>query len=207
MYKAVLFDLDGVLVDMLRGHFEALNRALSLFGTAIENNEHHRSFNGLPTEKKLEMLSSQGRIPRGLHEFVNILKQKHTKEVIPVYCTPAYSKILLLRELKTRGYLLGCCSNSMKETLHLMLKSAHLFDYLNLVLGNDEITKPKPDPEIYLTAFTRLGIAPDETIIVEDSPVGIAAAIASGAQVRQVRNTDDVHLDLFADILYDRQGV
>lgn len=200
-YKAILFDLDGVLVDMPDGHYEALNRALSVFGAKIEQDEHYSFFNGLPTKKKLEELERQKRIPGGLGEFINNLKQKHTKEVIQERCKPDYSKLILMRHLKDRGYLIACCSNSLKETLHLMLKSAGLYDYFDLIIGNDEIKNPKPDPEIYLTAFDRLGIEPREAIIVEDSIPGIASAEASGATVYKVKNPEDVNLSLFQDLL------
>lgn len=200
-YRAVLFDLDGVLVNMPDAHYEALNRALNLFGAQVQEEEHHTHFNGLPTRKKIEELERQGRLPLGLKEFINTIKQHYTKEVIPRYCVPDYSKIIMLQHLKHEGYLLGCCSNSVRETLHLMLRSAGLFDFFDLVLGNDEITNPKPHPEIYLTAFSRLHIQPHEALIVEDAPHGIAAAKASGARVLEVRNTEDVHLALFESIL------
>ena len=78
MIKAVVFDLDGVLVDMPNGHYEALNRALGLFGAAIELEEHYNSFNGLSSRKKIQMLEESGRLPVGLMETVNNIKQKYT---------------------------------------------------------------------------------------------------------------------------------
>lgn len=200
-YKAVLFDLDGVLVDMPKGHYEALNRALALFGARIEENEHEQVFNGLPTRKKLEELERQGRLPEGLREFINTIKQQYTKEVIPTYCTPDYSKILLLQHLKKRGLKLGCCSNSVRETLHFMLECSQLKPYLDVIIGNDEVTHPKPHPEIYLRAFDLLGLKPEESLIVEDAPHGIAAAKASGARVLEVRGIQDVNLALFEPLL------
>jgi HAD superfamily hydrolase (TIGR01509 family) len=199
--KAVLFDLDGVLVNMPDGHYESLNQALSLFGAVIEREEHHALFNGLPTRKKLELLEESGRLPLGLREVINNIKQKYTKEVIPKYCTPDYSKCILLRHLKNKGLSLACCSNSIKETIHLMLSSAQIIEHFDVIIGNDEVTQPKPDPEMYLTAMKRLNVEPHECIIVEDSHHGIAAARASGAVVYVVRNTGDVHMGLFEDLL------
>lgn len=206
MIKAILFDLDGVLVNMPDGHYEALNKALSLFGAKIEEDEHFNFFNGLPSKKKLEELEKQKRIPSGLKDFINEVKQIYTKEIIPKYCPPDYSKIILLNHLKKNGYKLACCSNSIKETLHLMLKSSHLFDHFDLIIGNDEVKNPKPHPEIYLTAFERLGVQPHECLIVEDSPHGIESAKASGATVLEVRNTGDVNLSLFENhiTLYEK---
>lgn len=201
MIKVILFDLDGVLVNMPDGHYEALNKALSLFGANIGRHEHDNIFNGLPTRKKIERLEQENRLPSGLLEFINQLKQKYTKELIPKYCPPDYSKIILLKYLKDKGYKLGCCSNSIKETLHLMLKSAELFDFFDIIIGNDEVAEAKPSPEIYLTAFSRLGVKPEEVVIVEDSPHGVKAAEDSGARVLKVRGIEDVEISLFLDVL------
>jgi beta-phosphoglucomutase len=200
-YKAVIFDLDGVLVNMPNGHYEALNKALNLFGAQIDKEEHYKHFNGLPTRKKIEELERQGRLPVGLKETINSIKQKYTKEIIPKYCLPDYSKIILLSHLKNKKLLLGCCSNSIRETLHLMLKSAQLFDFFDIIIGNDEVKNPKPHPEIYHLACKKLGIEPRECIIVEDSPYGIEAAKKSGATVYEVRNCEDVNLALFEKLL------
>lgn len=199
--KAILFDLDGVLVDMPQGHFEALNKALLLFGAEINEKEHFEFFNGLPTRKKVEELENQKRLPVGLREFINTIKQDYTKEIIPKYCPPTYSKIILLKHLKAHGFKLGCCSNSVKETLHLMLKSSGLFNFFDVIIGNDEVENPKPHPEIYLTAFKKIQLKPADCIIVEDSHHGIMSARASGATVYEVKGVEDVDLSLFKNIL------
>jgi beta-phosphoglucomutase-like phosphatase (HAD superfamily) len=73
--RAVLFDLDGVLVDATEWHYEALNRALRLFGFGITRYEHLAGYNGLPTRRKLEMLSVEKGLPVALHGMVGRLKQ------------------------------------------------------------------------------------------------------------------------------------
>lgn len=200
-YKAVFFDLDGVLVNMPEAHYLALNKALELFGAKIDEDEHNNHFNGLPTRKKVAELENLERLPNGLLEFINEIKQKYTHELISKYCIPDYSKLILMKHLKSKGLKLACCSNSVRETLYPMLKSAKLFDYMDLIVGNDEISKPKPDPEIYLYAMNKLNLKPEEVIIIEDSPHGIESAKASGAVVRVVRGVEEVNLGLFKDIL------
>lgn len=198
--KAILFDLDGVLVNMPDGHYEALNKALGLFGTIIDRDEHFEIFNGLSSRKKIELLENSGRLPDGIRETINGIKQKYTKELIPKYCVPDYSKIIMLKELKRRGFALACVSNSIRETLHDMLKSAQLFDYFDFIIGNDEVKKTKPDPEIYLVTLEKMNLKPEECVAVEDAPHGIASAKASGVHVIEVRGVEDVHIMLFEDL-------
>src|SRR5258708_12894956 len=94
--KAILFDLDGVLVDATEWHYEALNRALGLFGYNIARFEHLTTYNGLPTRKKLEMLSVEKGFPRGLHRLFTQTKQKYTPQEIFPSCTPILDKQFIL---------------------------------------------------------------------------------------------------------------
>ena len=86
MIKAVIFDMDGVLIEAKDWHYESLNKALNHFGQEINRYEHLVTFDGLPTKKKLEMLTLEGRIPKGLHKFMDKLKQAYTMEIIYNKC-------------------------------------------------------------------------------------------------------------------------
>jgi HAD superfamily hydrolase (TIGR01509 family) len=196
--KAVCFDLDGVLVDMPQGHYEALNKALKLFGFSIEPNDHLNKYNGLPTKQKLKMMSENEGMPWGLHKVICEQKKIYTKEQVKLRCIPEYSKILLLSYLKNKGVKLACCSNAIQSSVKDMLKGAGLDKFFDEIIGNDEGFKPKPSPDIYLEAFKRLGVEPKDTWIVEDAPYGIEAAKASGAaRVLEVSGYEQVNLNLF----------
>lgn len=197
MIKAVIFDLDGVLVDATEWHFEALNDALKLFGFEITKDEHIGFYNGLPTAEKLKVLSEKKTLPTSLHEIIKSMKKKYTDERVAQLCRPAYEKQLMLRQLKAKGYKLACCSNAQKYSVVNMLKFAGIIDFFDLVIGNDEGFAPKPAPDIYLAAFEHLGISPKEAVIIEDAPHGVQAAQASGAQVIVVKGYHDVDLSLF----------
>ncbi len=88
--KAIIFDMDGVLIDARDWHYESLNRALSLFGSEISRYDHLITFDGLPTSKKLEMLSVEKGFPLKLHKFINELKQQYTLEMIFTKCKPIF---------------------------------------------------------------------------------------------------------------------
>ena len=74
--KAVIFDMDGVLIEAKNWHYEALNKALGLFGMEISRYDHLVTYDGLPTKRKLEMLTAERGLPIGLHDFINEMKQK-----------------------------------------------------------------------------------------------------------------------------------
>jgi beta-phosphoglucomutase len=190
--KAVLFDLDGVLVDATEWHYEALNRSLGLFGYNIARYEHLTTYNGLPTRKKLEMLSVEKGFPHGLHTLVNKIKQKYTREEILRSCTPVFEKEFMVHQLKRDGYKLAVCSNSIRESVELMLRGSGIWELFDCVLSNEDVTHAKPHPEIYLAACERLGIKPHEAVIVEDAPHGIEAAKRSGGVLCQVTGFNEV---------------
>jgi beta-phosphoglucomutase len=192
---AVVFDMDGVLIEARDWHYEALNRALGHFGWHISRADHMSTFNGLPTRDKLEILTRTQGVPRELHGFLNKLKQRYTRELIITSCQPTYNHRYCLSRLAAEGYSLACASNSIRQTIVDILSLAALDTYLPLVVSNEDVTKAKPHPEIYLTACERLGLRPDQVLIVEDSEHGIAAARASGAHVLIVADPDDVTYD------------
>src|SRR3954464_6519552 len=145
---AILFDLDGVLIDATEWHYESLNRALALFGFSINRYEHLSAYNGLPTRTKLEMLSVEKGLPRALHPLIKRLKQVYTKAEILSKCWPVVEKEHLLSRLRREGYTLAVCSNAIRETMTLMLERSGVLKYFELVLSNEDVDRPKPDPEI-----------------------------------------------------------
>jgi len=190
--EAIIFDMDGVLIDAKDWHFESLNRALALFGYSISRFDHLVTYDGLPTKKKLEMLSLERGLPAQLHDFINQLKQDYTMEMIYTRCKPVFQHEYALARLHADGYKLAVASNSIRATVELMMERAALKPYLNLLLSNQDVTKAKPDPEMYTVTIQRLGLQPKQCLVVEDNPNGIKAAEAAGAHVMVVGNVTDV---------------
>lgn len=190
--RAVLFDLDGVLIDATEWHYEALNRALNHFGYTISRFEHLTTYNGLPTQKKLEMLSVEKGLPRGLHKLIWQLKQKYTTEEIFVQCNPSFAKELMIKRLRRDGYRLGVCSNSIRASVELMLRGAGILDEFDFYLSNEDVVRSKPDPEIYLKAMEKFEVSPEQTVIIEDAGPGVQAAQRSKAHVCQVTSFEEV---------------
>jgi HAD superfamily hydrolase (TIGR01509 family) len=198
MIKAIAFDMDGVLIEAKDWHYQALNRALALFGCQISRHDHLTMFDGLPTKRKLQMLSAEGKLPAELHEFVGELKQLYTMEIVGVACKPRFNHEYALSRLHAQGYQLAVCSNSIRSTIEVMMRRAALEPYLSFIVSNQDVSRAKPDPEMYLQAIARFGVAAHECLVVEDNENGIRAARASGAQVLEVDHVDDVTYDKIA---------
>jgi HAD superfamily hydrolase (TIGR01509 family) len=191
--KAVIFDMDGVLIDAKDWHYQALNRALGLFGMEINRYDHLVTYDGLPTRKKLEMLSMERGLPRALHDFINRLKQQYTMEIVHVKCKPTFYHEYALARLKSEGYRLAVCSNSIRETIEVMMRKSGLLGYLEFFLSNQDVVKSKPDPEMYENAMSRLGLSSQECLIVEDNENGVKAVLASGAHLLRVGAVAEVN--------------
>ncbi|CAN2170931.1 COG0637 Predicted phosphatase/phosphohexomutase [Candidatus Nanopelagicaceae bacterium] len=199
--KAVLFDMDGVLIDAREWHYEALNEVLRIFGYEITRAMHEDRFDGLSTSKKLEMLTKEVGLPQHIHGMINRIKQDRTLRIAASKCFPNIAHQVLISKLKKQGFKVGVVTNSIRQTTEFMLTYAGLFELLDVVVTNQDIDKPKPNPDGYQFAMQKLDVLPSETLIVEDSPYGVAAGKASGAKVVQVNSVTDVSIDLFYDLI------
>lgn len=204
--QAVIFDMDGVLIDAKDWHYEALNRALGHFGFAISRYDHLVTFDGLPTKKKLEMLSMERGLPLGLHAFLNTLKQEYTMEIVYAKCKPTFLHEFALSQLRQRGYRLGVASNSVRKSVEVMMQKSALIRYLDLLLSNEDVDRGKPAPDIYLQACNQLGLRPDECLVVEDNAHGIEAAQGAGCPVMVVGSVWEVTLDNILRNIALREG-
>jgi HAD superfamily hydrolase (TIGR01509 family) len=191
--RALLFDLDGVLIDAREWHFEALNRALALFGYEINRYEHLTTLDGLPTREKLKYVSVAKGLPSGLHALINELKQIYTKELISVKCFPSFNVEFALARLKRSGFKLAVCTNSVRQTLDLMLSRSAIAEYFDVSLSNEDVAKPKPSPEIYLKAIASLhGLTPEDCLVIEDNHHGLEAARSAGVHIWAVKDPTEV---------------
>lgn len=192
--KAVVFDMDGVLIDARDWHFQALNEALGLFGFRIDEKLHESKFDGLPTRVKLDMLSAESGLPRSLHPIIQEVKQNRTLRIAAEKCFPSTPHLLLLGRLKYEGMKIGVATNSIRKTAEYMLDYAGVSRYLDCLVTNEDVSTPKPNPEIYKRVCALLEVDPRETLVFEDNDHGVRAATLAGCQVIQVASPAEVDL-------------
>lgn len=197
MIRAILFDLDGVLVDATEWHRVAFTDALEGFGVQITRELHDDVLNGLPTWKKLEKL----RVPVELWGEIEDKKRDYFDEILEVQCKPDREKVQLLKALKAKRYRIGVCSNARTLSTYRMLERAGLLTYVDRVFGSDDVDEPKPSPEIYQKAMKELVVGAHQTVIIEDSRPGVEAAKASMATVLVTPDYQSVTREFMKDYL------
>lgn len=188
--KLIIFDLDGVLVEAKNIHFDALNEALG-GQYKIEWNEHLSKYDGLKTNQKLEMLTKEKGLPIEMYAKVWDEKQKLTLQKLRDL-KQSSQLIDCMERLSSEGYKLAVCSNSIRKTVLTVLSKLGIIEYFDLILSNEDVKTSKPHPEIYWKAMSMLGVLPEETIIVEDSPFGLLAASRSKASVMRVGSPKEI---------------
>ncbi len=201
--KLIIFDLDGVLVDIKLVHFSALNDALEKVAGSdfvISYEEHLANYDGLKTKQKLDLLTKHKNLPTVLHHKIWDAKQKITHDrLLDLSFNQKLST--LFYNLKQNNYKLACCSNSIRETVEIVVTAIGIKHYLDVILSNEDVTNSKPHPEIFWKAMSILGALPEETIIVEDSPHGLLAANRAACEIIRVKNAKEIEQENFIDIL------
>jgi hypothetical protein len=194
--KLIIFDLDGVLVDSKKIHFDSLNKALSNINKKyiISEKEQKIIYEGLPTKNKLEILNKKKGLDKKYFDEIFNKKQQYSLKM--------FSKISVDNDLlnyfkfiKENNIEIAIATNSIKETLNSCIKSLKINDFISYSLCNEDVVNPKPNPEIYLKCMEYFNINPKNVVIFEDSDVGKESAKKSGAFLIEIKNRSDLTIN------------
>ena len=208
-YQAVVFDMDGVLVDSEPAFFEAVNEVLAPDGKRIEWAQYEGLLGTSMSVTWRGVLDAVGMINDDVEPYL----ARYGDTLIEVLRRP---RVLLpgvdatVRALKERGVPIAVATSSRKEWVEaLLVDSARLpLDTFDAVVWRQLVERTKPAPDLYLKAAELLAVAPERCIAVEDTPPGIAAAKAACMYAIQVRAASTAfppidHADLVIDTLAD----
>jgi HAD superfamily hydrolase (TIGR01509 family) len=200
--RLIIFDLDGVLIDSKETHYASLNSALGKveekFQISIE--EHLSKYDGLPTKVKLQELTNDKGLPTDNYEYIWKEKQKATYKIFESL-TPDVTLIEFFKLIKSKNVRICVASNSIHETIKIVLLKLGLLEFTDFFVGNEDVTLTKPYPEIYWKCMTRFEVLPLNTVIFEDSHIGRKAALSSGAHLIPVENRNDLTIDKIEEAL------
>lgn len=196
VFEAIIFDMDGVLVDSEPLFLHAINRVVTYEGAdPISEEENEQFLIGTTVEETWRRLKELRHLPRPTDAYIQrydtVVRQVMREELTP---QPGVTR--LLEECVRRGLPKAVASSSLRSWVHLKLEAIRLQSAFDVVLGGDDVAQGKPSPDIYRLAAQCLGLPPQKCIAIEDSPVGIAAAVGSGAYTIAVRTYSTRNLDI-----------
>ena len=171
-FKAAIFDLDGVVVNTVPVHFKAWKKMFEEYGKTFTFDDYQAKVDGIPrTDGTRAILTDLS--PEELEEAAT-KKQTYFLEFLNQSEIPRYdSTIRLIHELKKAGKKVAVVSSS--KNCPDILKRIGLYNDLDYVISGADITKGKPDPQIFLMAAEKLGASPSESIVFEDAVLGVKA--------------------------------
>ena len=200
-FRAVIFDMDGVLIDSEPLHLEALNQVLAPLGhqaTAAENEQ----FWGMTSQECWQVLTDRyaltGNLADYLSQYDECLLRILQRPVVPM---PGARDVLA--RLRQNGVRVALASASKKVWVDATLSALRLREFFEVVVCGDEVEHGKPSPDVFLLAATRLGVPPERCVVIEDAPNGILAAKRAGMTAILLRTpaTQHVHADDADDVI------
>lgn len=208
MSRLIVFDLDGVLIDSKEVHFNALNLALGEIDEKfiISRNEQDDIFEGLTTNAKLNILTEMKGLPQTLHKQIWERKQYYSSRL---FTSVSQDKELvsLFKYIRSTGIKVAVASNSIRATLDSCLQSLGIATLIDYSLSNEDVSSPKPSPEIYLACMSHFGTTAERTGIFEDSEIGLRAAYASGATlVVEVNSRSSITFEKIMEVVEHLNG-
>lgn len=179
MYKAVIFDMNGVLINDERIHQEAWRQFIVVHGFQISEDEFTHSVFGR-TEKDVFTWLFKKELS---DEEVNKYSNERVDIAISIFrpqlkSTPGLLDFLI--ELRRDKIKIGIATSSRNRYKDFILDGLSIREYFDIVVGAEDIKKGKPDPEIYLLTAQRLQVSPNDCLVFEDSNSGIISAKAAG---------------------------
>jgi HAD superfamily hydrolase (TIGR01509 family) len=206
--ETLIFDIDGVLVDFVDLHRDTFVKAFNM-GTkdALLSAEiHDKHLNNYTTKEKLRRCRD---IFPHLHwddDDVNSLKQEATHAAIDaaVITDRVYN---IIREIKDRGYKLGCYTNTNRVVMKKVLTKLGLWELFDCRLSNQDVVRAKPAPDGYKQAMFELDSRPNSTLIFEDSSVGLEAARGSGGIPVYVQNNSCLTLEFIEEAIAENDMI
>nr|WP_168723388.1 HAD family phosphatase [Streptomyces sp. SAT1] len=188
MNGAVLFDLDGTLIDSDHAYFAAERDALAHFGYRGFTYADHRSFIGMGMRDMWERLHAEGDVQASVDQLLGLGNELYLRGVRrSVRTFPGV--VALADRLRRAGFGLAVASGSSRVVIDAALSSAGLASGFSVRVSAEEVPRGKPDPAVFEEAAHRLAVSPQDCTVVEDAGTGVRAALQAG--MRCVAVTSD----------------
>lgn len=195
--KAVIFDVDGVLLDTVPYHFKAWKKLFLDQGVRFTFQDYLQKVNGIPRLSGISNIMPNLN-PKELETLADKKQSYFLKSITENSPKPLDGVVNLLKELKRRKIKIAAASSS--KNAPKLLKNAGLSEYFDAVVGGHDFTRSKPDPELFLVASKKLNIDPFNCVVVEDAAAGVQAAKNANMKTIGILTSADQEIKNIADI-------
>lgn len=185
--KAVLWDMDGVLVDTAPYHCEAWREAFRKRGIKFTKADFRHGF-GQRNDNIIHHVMGNDVSPQEL-EAISIEKEADYRRRVTGNIKPLPGVMALMESLRRRGVKMAIASSAPMANIQLIVRSLGLDSYFQAIVGGQEVTEGKPSPQVFLLATRKLGVAPRDGVVIEDAIAGVEAARQAGMKCLAVTNT------------------
>lgn len=175
----VIFDMDGVLVDSYDAHFQSWQRVAEEEGQTFTKQQFAATFGR--TSREIIASLWDGSLTEERIRTLDDRKEAAYRQIIEANFPAMRGARELLRRLKDAGFSLAVGSSGPPENIDVVLDQLQARSLFSAVVSGADVTRGKPDPQVFLIAAERLGLVPAQCVVVEDAPVGVRAAHAAGA--------------------------
>jgi len=181
MLKAVIFDMDGVIIDSEPTHMKLENDTYKKLGIEVTGDEH-LSFVGATSQYMWEVLKNKYKLNQTLEELVEYERSIYFKYLNSEECEISLIDGVkeLIEELHKNGVKLAIASSSPLNVIEAIAKKFKIEKYFETFVTGDYVKRSKPEPDIFLYASQKLGVSPENCIVIEDSHNGVRAAKKAG---------------------------
>jgi beta-phosphoglucomutase len=191
--RAVLWDMDGVLVDSAEYHYAAWREALAREGVDLSYDAFRATF-GQRNDTILRYLLGPD-LPDSEVARIGDLKESLYRELVQTRgITPLSGVLDWLARLRDQGWRQAIASAAPRANVDAIVRALGIAHYFGAITSSEDVTRGKPDPQVYLTAAQRLGVPPARCVVVEDAPAGVEGARRAGMRCIGVTSTHP-HLD------------
>jgi HAD superfamily hydrolase (TIGR01509 family) len=193
--QAVIFDMDGVLIDSEPLHYRVLNQVLRDADGYTLTEAENEEFLGTTTEAMFDTLIARHALRHSTARYVQAYESA-LLDLLQRPLIPQPGVVALIEQCAARGLGLAVASSSKRSWVTTTLQSLGIAHWFGVVVSGDDVVHGKPDPEIYLLTAARLAIRPERCLAIEDAPHGVASACRAGMMVLGVRTPSTAHLRL-----------
>jgi len=195
----VIFDMDGVLADTGPIHFESWVKMANEIDVEFTREFFEDTF-GQQSVIITRKLLGDGVDDKELVKRAN-LKEHYYREMVRDNLEPLPGAIELIKTLKDKRFKLAVGSSGPPENVELLLDTLKIKKYFDVIITAAEVSKSKPEPDVFLIAAEKVDVKPENCIVIEDAPVGIEAAKRAGMKSIAITTTHDEKELLIADLI------